>query len=225
MSSPSSTGTALIRTDDPEQYRAASLVLAATGGVHDPKALLTVYNPDTGAAAARAGLEMYIPGKRPTLAQVETVYGRVTAGDFMQLHLTAAIRRNAQVLPDTPTERQRADIRALAESMAEACRHWMLSEIVVFFEKLSNGDYGELTRTLTRQQLFTRLRAFDAHRREMRHRALQKMKEADTEAVEAIMRELYPAYAEEAGAYYDLAELRRRAWAVFAERNGRAPVQ
>lgn len=215
----------MIRTDDPEQYRAAALVLAASGGVHDPKALLTVYNPDTGAAAARAGLEMYIPGKRPTLAQVETVYGRVTAGDFMQLHLTAAIRRNAQTLPDAPTERKRSDIRALAESMAEACRHWMLSEIVVFFEKLTNGDYGELTRTLTRQQLFTRLRAFDAHRLEMRHRALQKMKEADTAAVEAIMRELYPDYLAEAGAAYDLAELRRRAWAVFAERNGRAPVQ
>ena len=215
----------MIRTDDPEQYRAAALVLAASGGVHDPKALLTVYNPDTGAAAARAGLEMYIPGKRPTLAQVETVYGRGTAADLVQLHLTAAIRRNAQVLPDTPTERQKADIRALAESMAEACRHWMLSEIVVFFEKLTNGDYGELTRTLTRQQLFTRLRAFDAHRLEMRHRALQKMKEADTAAVEAIMRELYPAYAEEAGAGYDLAELRRRSWAVFEERNGRAPVQ
>ncbi len=215
----------MIRTDDPEQYRAAALVLAASGGVHDPKALLTVYNPDTGAAAARAGLEMYIPGKRPTLAQVNTVYGRVTAGDFMQLHLTAAIRRNAQVLPDTPTERQRSDIRALAESMAEACRHWMLSEIVVFFEKLSNGDYGELTRTLTRQQLFTRLRAFDAHRLEMRHRALLRQKVADTEAVESIMRELYPDYLAEAGAAYDLAELRRRAWAVFAERTGRAPVQ
>ena len=101
----------------------------------------------------------------------------------------------------------------------------MLSEIVVFFEKLSNGDYGELTRTLTRQQLFTRLRAFDSYRLEMRHRALQKMKETDTAAVETIMRELYPAYEAEAGADYDLAELRRRAWVVFTERNGRAPVQ
>lgn len=166
---------------------------------------------------------MFVPGKRPTLAQAAAVYGSGTARDFMQIHIASVMRRNAMTMTDAPTDRLRADMNELAESMAEYCRHWMLSEIVVFFEKLSNGEYGELTRTLTRQQLFSRLKAFDAYRQDMRERAYGKMRRGDADRMDALMREMYPSYLEEAGDRYDLTELRRRAADAFRQRYGRVP--
>lgn len=177
--------------------------------------LLAKYNTSTGAAAIRAGKDMFIPGKRPTLAQVSEVYGKETADDFLKAHIYTVIKQNAMTMAEETDENVMLRLSELADALYTECRHWMLSEIVVFFARLSNGDFGELTRTLTRQQIFSRLRQFNAHRLVMRRRIKDEMIDSDREKLSEICRRLYPKYKETHENNYNPDELNSLAIAEF----------
>lgn len=118
--------------------------------------LLAKFNPSTQAATLRHEDDMFVKRKRPTLFEVECVFGSEVSEDFIYIQLLDHFDRNAiQTAGD-----KHSIIKFVSASMAQRCSMWMLSEVVLFFAKLNNGDFGENAKTFSQSQFFAKIRIF-----------------------------------------------------------------
>lgn len=118
------------------------------------------FNPSTQAATLRHEDDMFITRKRPTLFEVECVFGSEVSGDFIYIQLLDHLDRNAiQTAGD-----RHSIIKVVSESMAQRCSMWMLSEVVLFFAKLNNGDLGDNAKTFSQSQFFAKIKIFSNFR-------------------------------------------------------------
>ena len=152
-------------------------------------ALLTMYNPSEQSRYA-AYPERCVTGKAPVLSKIKYEYGEMVVVDWLTLELND-YQNFLGVKEDNKATYE--IIRETAKMIMNRYYYLKLSEIMLFFQKLKYGDYGELYGRVDTVRILRSLRQFIVDRNNILDIAYQKQREQSIKESKgkAISREEY----------------------------------
>ena len=146
----------------------------------DQDRFLAVVSPKTQVAFARQP-EKAVMGQYPTLADINTAYGRDYDVDWLlpQLYDLSTFTGAVNLGPEQQD--------ALARTLAVECQELKVTEVMLFFYRFKTGRYGRFYGAVDPMVVMTALQDFLRERDELQRRGEQQLFDEYREAVQQVV--------------------------------------
>lgn len=135
--------------------------------------LLKRFNPQAQLKAAEYELRMFETGRFPRLSDVDAVHGREITIDWLIIQIDDALNSSGVTMMRARTEQ----ITDVANTIYMKYHYLMLTELLLFFFKFKNGDFGDFKGVFNQQSFMKTFVEFKKYRAIMQRKFEQTQRE------------------------------------------------